>query len=464
MPLSNPRNAAAGSLRQLNSAVTASRRLLFIPWGVGENSLNFKLHSEVMGFVRSLGFERDEFFYVTDAAGLAGAYRELLAQRDAKDVMMDGMVARVDDLEQCEKLGYTVKFPKFTVAYKFPAIEKTTRLLDVALQVGRSGAVTPVGVLEAVNIDGANVRSATLHNFDEIARLGLMKGDLVSVIRSGDVIPKITGVFKERRDGSQTQISRPTRCPECGSHLLDEGAFIKCQNLSCPARAINQVIYYASKKCLNIDGLGEAIVNLLFERGLITRVIDIYSLNYEKLSLLEGFKEKKIANLLSAVEASKGASLARFITALGIEHIGEVAARKIEQAFGEEWLDATKEQIESLEGFGAEMTASLTEFIEVNRASIEELIAVVRPVAIRRQAVQSALSGKTFVITGTLSRPRDEFKEQIEALGAKVAGSVSKKTDFVLAGEEAGGKLEKAMQLGVRVIDEAEFERLKGEI
>ena len=463
-PLSNPRNAAAGSLRQLNSAVTASRRLLFIPWGVGENSLNFKLHSEVMGFVRSLGFERDEFFYVTDAAGLAGAYLELLAQRDAKDVMMDGMVARVDDLERCENLGYTVKFPKFMVAYKFPAIEKTTRLLDVALQVGRSGAVTPVGVLEAVNIDGANVRSATLHNFDEIARLGLMKGDLVSVIRSGDVIPKITGVFKERRDGSQTPISRPTRCPECGSHLLDEGAFIKCQNLSCPARATNQVIYYASKKCLNIDGLGEAIVNLLFERGLITRVIDIYSLNSEKLSRLEGFKEKKITNLLSAVEASKGASLARFIAALGIEHIGEVAARKIEQAFGEEWLDATKEQIESLEGFGAEMTASLTEFIEVNRASVEELIAVVRPVAIRREAVQSALSGKTFVITGTLSRPREEFKEQIEALGAKVAASVSKKTDFVLAGEEAGGKLEKAMQLGVRVIDEAEFERLKGEI
>lgn len=462
--LSNPRNAAAGSLRQLDSAVTAKRKLLFIPWGVGEQNLGLTKHSEVMKFVRDLGFYRDDFFKILDADGLAGAYNELLKQRDEKDVMMDGMVIRVDDLARCEELGYTVKFPKFMVAFKFPAIEKTTRLLDVALQVGRSGVVTPVGVLDEVIIDGARVKSATLHNFDEIERLGVMKNDLISIIRSGDVIPKITSVFKERRDGTQTPIIRPKFCPECGSHLLDEGVFIKCQNLNCRARVINSIIHYASKKCLNIDGLGEAIINLLYEKGLISRVIDIYSLKFEDLMALEGFKDKKAQNLLDAIEASKGASLARFITGLGCEHIGEVAAKKIAQNFGEGWLEADFDEVKDLEGFGEEMANSLMDFIEVNKDEILALQSIVRPSFERKQITQNAFSGKSVVITGTLSRPRDEIKAELEGYGAKVAGSVSKKTDFVLAGSDAGSKLQKAVELGVSVIDEGEFERLKLEV
>lgn len=464
MPLSNPRNAAAGSLRQLDSAVTAKRKLLFIPWGVGENSLNFTRHSEIMNFVRNLGFKQDEFFKILTTDMLDDAYKELLAKRDEKSIMMDGMVVRVDDLQRCEELGYTVKFPKFMVAYKFPAIEKTTRLLDVALQVGRSGVVTPVGVLEEVVIDGARVKSATLHNFDEIERLGVMRGDMISVIRSGDVIPKITGVFKERRDGTQTPIMRPQICPECGSHLLDEGVFIKCQNLDCKARVINSIIHYASKKCLNIDGLGDAIINLLYEKGIISKVIDIYSINFDDLIGIEGFKDKKINNLLKAIEDSKNASLARFISGLGCEHIGEVAAKKIEQVFGDRWLEASYDEVKNLEGFGEQMAKSLIEFIEVNHQSIKELAEIVKPVALKLEIKTNAFSDKTFVITGTLSRSRDEFKSELESYGAKVAGSVSKKTDFVLAGSEAGSKLDKALELGVSVIDEERYESMKNEI
>ncbi|MCR4942404.1 MAG: NAD-dependent DNA ligase LigA [Campylobacter sp.] len=462
--LSNPRNAASGSLRQLDSSITAKRKLLFVPWGVGEHSLNFATHSEIMGFVRSLGFYRDEFFRLCkDINEVRKAYEELKTLRDSKDIMLDGMVVRVNLLSKCEELGYTVKFPKFMVAYKFPATQKTTRLLDVALQVGRSGVVTPVGVLEAVNIDGATVKSATLHNFDEIERLGLMKNDFISIIRSGDVIPKITGVYKDRRDGTQTPILRPKFCPQCGSALLDEGVFVKCQNLECKARMVNSLIHFASKKCLNIDGLGEAIVNTLYEKGLLRRLVDIYKLEFNDLIGLEGFKDKKVQNLLDAINSSKGARLDNFISGLGCEHIGEVAAKKIAQIYGEKWLDLGFDELKAIEGFGDEMAKSFSEFLQVNKDSIAELLDFVKPVCKFEQITQNAFSGKTFVITGTLSRPRDEFKAMLEGFGAKVASSVSKKTDFVLAGSDAGSKLDKALELGVKVIDENEFTRLKNE-
>ena len=245
----NPRNAAAGSLRQLDSAVVKSRHLKFFPWGVGENSLNFKKHSEIMEFVRNLGFLKDDFVRVcASLADLRKAYVDLHEMRERKDILMDGMVIRINELTKCENMGYTIKFPRFMVAYKFPPVEKATKLIDINLQVGRTGVITPVGVLEPVNIDGATVRNATLHNFDEIARLGLMKGDIVSIIRSGDVIPKITGVFGARRNGSETPIKRPEFCPVCGSRLLVEDIFIRCQNLTCKARIVNSLIYFCSKK------------------------------------------------------------------------------------------------------------------------------------------------------------------------------------------------------------------------
>nr|WP_314787209.1 NAD-dependent DNA ligase LigA [uncultured Campylobacter sp.] len=459
--LSNPRNAAAGSLRQLDSAVTASRRLRFKPWGYGEQNLGLETYSQMMDFIYSQGFEREEFFKICRSAEqIEEAYKQLVAQRDSKPFMMDGLVVRVQSIAASEELGYTEKFPKFMVAYKFPAIEKTTRLLDVAFQVGRSGVVTPVGVLEPVNIDGATVKSATLHNFDEIERLGVQKGDFISIIRSGDVIPKITGVFKQRRDGSQTPIERPRECPVCGSMLLDEGVFVKCQNLECKARVINSLIHFASKKCLNIDGLGDAIVNQLFEAGLVAKIADIYELTAQDLARLEGFKDKKIANLLGAIEASRTPALHSFIASLGIEHIGEVAAKKIAQIYPQNWRELSFGEVAAIEGFGEAMAESYAEFMQVNRQNLDEILRFVSPQAQSFETKQSAISGKTFVITGTLSKSRDEFKMVLEANGAKVSGSVSKKTDFVLYGEEAGSKLDKARELGVATITEDELRRM----
>ena len=459
--LSNPRNAAAGSLRQLDSAVTASRRLRFKPWGYGEQNLGLETYSQMMDFIYLQGFEREEFFKICRTAEqIEDAYKQLVAQRDSKPFMMDGLVVRVQSIAASEELGYTEKFPKFMVAYKFPAIEKTTRLLDVAFQVGRSGVVTPVGVLEPVNIDGAIVKSATLHNFDEIERLGVQKGDFISIIRSGDVIPKITGVFKQRRDGSQTPIERPRECPVCGSMLLDEGVFIKCQNLECKARVINSLIHFASKKCLNIDGLGDAIVNQLFEAGLVAKIADIYELTAQDLARLEGFKDKKIANLLGAIEASRTPALHSFIASLGIEHIGEVAAKKIAQIYPQNWRELSFGEVAAIEGFGEAMAESYAEFMQVNRQNLDEILRFVSPVAQIYETKQSVISGKTFVITGTLSKSRDEFKRVLEANGAKVSGSVSKKTDFVLYGEEAGSKLDKARELGVKAITEDELRQM----
>ena len=458
---SNPRNAAAGSLRQLDSAIVAKRKLKFIPWGVGEHSLNFALHSQIMEFVRSLGFLRDEFCRICSGASeIRSAYEALHSMRASKDLMLDGMVIRVNELSKCAQMGYTVKFPRFMVAYKFPAVEKVTRLREINLQVGRTGAVTPVAVVDSVNIDGANVSNATLHNFDEIARLGLMKNDFVGIIRSGDVIPKITSVYKQRRDGTQSEISRPGRCPVCGEKLLDEGALIKCQNLDCKARVIGSLIYFCSKKCMNIEGLSDATITQLFESGKISKIGDIYALGAQDLADLEGFANKKISNLLGAINASKNAPLERFIASLGIEHIGEVAARKIAAAFGQDWLDASEDEILRLEGFGEAMARSLAEFCKINREKILNLSEIITPRAPEIQTTKSAFTGRSIVITGTLSRPRDEFKGRLLAMGAKVQGSVSAKTDFVLAGAEAGSKLQKARSLGVRVIDESEFEAL----
>lgn len=461
-PFANPRNAASGSLRQLDTAITKERNLKFYPWGVGENSLNFTKHSQVMNFIRELGFLKDDFVKVCKSLDeVLQSYQELLTLRESKAMMMDGMVVRVDDLTLCKELGYTVKFPKFMAAFKFPALEKTTRLLGVNLQVGRSGVITPVAVLEPVNLDGVVVGFASLHNFDEIARLDVKINDFVALIRSGDVIPKITNVFKQRRDATQSEILRPKFCPVCKSELLDEGALIKCQNLDCEARLVNSIIYFVSKKCLNIDGLGINIVELLFKNKKISSIESIFHLKAEDFKDLEGFKDKKINNLLNAIENAKDCELARFINSLGIEHIGEVAAKKLALNFGFKWHEKRCEDYENLEGFGKEMAQSLEEFTRVNKARIDEFYKLLRLSNTQSQIdTKSPIWQKSFVITGTLSTSREDFKNLIEKLGGKVSNSVSKKTDFVLFGSEAGSKLQKAKELGVKCIDEAEFKEL----
>ena len=457
----NPRNAAAGSLRQLDTSITAKRKLMFYPWGIGVNSLNQSYLSQKMAFVYALGFLQPPKLVVTHTVDDVHAlYTELIEKRDEIEMMMDGMVVKIDDIALQEELGYTVKYPKWMVAFKFPAIEKVTRLRDITLQIGRTRVVTPVAEVEAVNIEGVVVERATLHNFDEIERKDIRIGDSVIIIRSGDVIPKIIKVLEERRKGGEIIPKRPLHCPVCGSELLDEGALIKCQNLSCEARVVGAIIHFASKKALNIDGLGDKIVEQLYAQHLVLHVKDLYTLRLESLLALEGFKEKKALNLLQAIEQSKGVSLEKFIHALGIEHIGEVAAKKIARTFGLEWLEAKHEQIIALEGFGEEMAKSLVEFIHVNKYETYELMDTIQPLASKLEITESVFTGKTVVLTGSMSRPRDEIKALLETLGAKVSGSVSKKTDFVVFGEDAGSKLSKAMELGVKTLSESELNEM----
>ena len=458
----NPRNAAAGSLRQLDSSITAKRKLFFNVWGVGQNSLEFSKSSEVINFIHSFGFAKPPIQTIcTTVEEIEAVYHEIIKQRDTISMGLDGMVIKIDSLEAQSDLGYTVKFPRWSCAYKFPAVEKTTKLLDIILQVGRTGAITPVAVVEPTLIDGSTVSRATLHNFDEIKRLDLKIGDEVIIIKSGDIIPKITKVFTDRRDGSEKDITPPTNCPKCDSELLVEDILIKCQNLDCPSRVVNSIIYFASKNCMNIDGLGNKIVELLVNKEKIKDVLDLYSLKYEDLDGLESFKEKKINNLLNAIEATKKSELHRVINALGIEHIGEVASKQIALEFGLNILDVTFEQLEQLDGFGEQMAQSLLEFIRVNRDIIEKLFAIIQPTIQEKKIIdENPFKDKTVVLTGTMSVSRGVIKEELENLGAKVSGSVSKKTDYVIYGEDAGSKYDKAVSLGVKTLTEVEYKEL----
>jgi len=459
----NPRNAAAGSLRQLDSSVTASRNLVFLPYGIGSDTLTYKLLSKKMAYIYDLGFRVPPLRSIAKAYDeIEAIYEQMKTERDSYPMMLDGMVVKVNEIAAQIDMGYTVKVPRWAVAYKFPAVEKITRVKDIILQVGRTGVVTPVAVVEPTEIEGAVVERATLHNFDEIERMDIRIKDKVIILRSGDVIPKIVKVLTQERDGSEVKIERPTHCPVCGSELLQEEVLIKCQNLRCEARVVNSIIYFASKQCLNIDGLGNKIVEQLFNASLVRSVLDLFSLTEEKLLQLEGFKEKKAQNLLRAIESAKGCELWRFINALGIEHIGEVASKMIAEVLGLEYSHPTKEQLISIEGIGDEMAESYLEFMRVNEETVVKLQEILHPVPPkkREEAQDNPFKGTRIVLTGTMSEPRPIIKEKLEALGAKVSGSVSKKTDYVIYGEDAGSKYDKAISLGVKSLTEDEMNEL----
>jgi len=456
----NPRNAAAGSLRQLDSSVTASRNLVFLPYGVGENELEHKLLHQKMDYIYSLGFRKPpERAVCKNADEIESIYKQMVHDRDDYSMMLDGMVIKVDEIAAQIDMGHTVKVPRFAVAYKFPAVEKITTVKDIVLQVGRTGAVTPVAIVEPTNIDGVVVERATLHNFDEIDRKDIRLNDKVIILRSGDVIPKIIKVLTHERDGSEVKVIRPTVCPVCDSELLDEGVLLKCQNLKCEARVVNAIMYFASKPCLNIDGLGIKIVEALFTSGLVKSVVDLFALTLEKLLELEGFKEKKSQNLLDSLENAKGSDYWRFINSLGIEHVGEVASKTLADSFGFGFVNATKEEIIECDGIGEEMAESVLEFVRVNCEIIAKLQDILQPLepAKKEEAKENPFKGKTAVLTGTMSESRGIIKELLESLGAKVSGSVSKKTDFLIYGEDAGSKYDKAISLGVTCLTEDEM-------
>jgi len=458
----NPRNAAAGSLRQLDPNITAKRKLFFNVWGVGQNSLEFKDYSNMMDYIYSLGFVKPPMQTITSSVeGIEDLYHKIIKVRDEIEMMLDGMVVKINDIETQDELGYTVKFPRWSCAYKFPALEKTTKIKDIILQVGRTGVITPVAVVEPTDIEGVVVERASLHNFDEIARKDIRINDEVIIIRSGDVIPKITKVFTERRDGTQFEIPRPISCPDCSSELLDDGALIKCQNLDCPSRVVNSIIYFASKNCMNIDGLGNKIVETLVNEKKIYDILDLYSLKYEDLENLEGFKEKKINNLLNAIENTKGTALHRIINALGIEHIGEVASKQICLEFGLNVINITFEELITLDGIGEQMANSFCEFMKVNKEVVLKLFEIIIPMVEEKKEIEeNNFKGKTIVLTGTMSVSRGDIKKMLEDMGAKIASSVSKKTDFVIYGEDAGSKYDKAIELNVAVLTEDEMNQL----
>ena len=459
----NPRNAAAGSLRQLDPKITASRNLVFLPYGVGINELEHKLLSDKMNYIYELGFRKPPLRAITKGYDeIEAIYEQMQKERDSYAMMLDGMVVKVNQISAQIDMGYTVKVPRWAVAYKFPAVEKITRLKNIILQVGRTGAVTPVAIVEPTEIEGAIVERATLHNFDEIERMDIRIGDKVIILRSGDVIPKIVKVLVNERSGSEAKVQRPKNCPVCGSELLQEEVLIKCQNLTCEARVVNSIIYFASKPCLNIDGLGIKIVEQLFNAELVRSVLDLFELNMEKLLNLEGFKDKKAHNLLHAIENAKGRELWRFINALGIEHIGEVASKMIAEAFGLQYVQPSKEELIAIDGIGDEMAESYLEFMRVNRETVEKLQEILQPVAPEKkeEAAENPFKSKTVVLTGTMSESRGAIKEMLESYGAKISGSVSKKTDFVIYGEDAGSKYDKAVSLDVATLTEEEMRQL----
>ena len=481
----NPRNAAAGSLRQLDPKITANRPLIFYPWGVGypieilnsdevseeqyktdkkEFINRFRTYKVMMDFIYSLGFKEPPKRRECPNKNLQcvfDIYDDFINIRDSLPVMLDGMVIKINNLNLIDQLGYTTKYPKWMVAFKFPAVEKETIVKDVVAQVGRTGVLTPVAILEPVKIGGVVVERATLHNFDEIKRLDLRIGDHVIVIRSGDVIPKITKVLKDKRIGTEKPISRPMYCPVCGAKVLDEGAIIKCQNLTCPARVANTIVYFASKKCLNIEGLGESVVKLLYERGLVKDVTDLFKLKVEDLERLPGFAKRKAENLINAIKKVKGIDCWKFINALGIEHIGEVASKKICNTFGIEFYKHKPGEFYKIKGFGSELAKSIIEYVKVNKDKIEKLIELIQPKnPIKKEVENSPFTGKIIVLTGTMKKPRKEVKKLLENLGAHVANTVSKHTDYLIVGENPGNKLEKAKKLGIKILSEKDLNNM----
>lgn len=456
----NPRNAAAGSLRQLDSKIVSQRKLNFIPWGFGYNQSQSSSFFELLNQIFQYGFFQPPFIKrCKEITEIEDCYQEILKNRDSYPVMLDGMVIVVDEIPTQKSLGFTIKSPRFACAYKFPAIEKSSKIKAITLQVGRTGVVTPVAELEPVEIEGAMISRATLHNFSEIAKKDIRIGDSVIIIRSGDVIPKIIKPITQQRDGSEKSITPPSHCPICQGELLIEEKFIKCQNLTCPARIRESLSHFVSKKALNIDGLGEKIIQQLYEEKLIENLEDLYFLKKEDLLKLEGWKEKKAQNALLGIENTKGIELWRLINALGIEHIGEGASKKLQNAFGLQVFEKTYEDFLCLDGFGEEMAASLVEFNAVNASKIGRLLEIIQPTCEKKEFNSSHwLFGKNIVLTGTMSKDREAIKALLESFGARVSSSVSKKTDYVIYGENAGSKLSKAKDLGLECLSEKDLE------
>ena len=467
-PLKNLRNGAAGALRNLNVAETAKRNLSAFFYDVGyKEGAPFKTYMEMLNFIKTKGFPMDD--YIRECTTLDEIQKEIDYIRDIRfdlNYDIDGLVIAIDDIRTRELLGYTVKFPKWAIAYKFEAQEATTKLLDVEWNVGRSGRVSPTAILDPVELAGVTVKRATLNNKDDIARKGVRLGAEVFVRRSNDVIPEIMGVVPESLEGTK-EIEEPKVCPACGAHLVHEGVHIYCENtLGCKPQMVKTIVHFAGREAMNIAGFSEKTAEQLFEKLDIRDISDLYKLEYEKLLDLDKFGPKKAQNLLDAIEKSKDCTLEAFLYSLGIPNVGVKTAKDLVKRFEslENLEKATFEELVSVQDVGDIVARSIIEFFKEERTLkvINELLSLgVNPHYEKKEVLESPFMGKTVVVTGTLENySRTSIKEKLESLGAKVSGSVSKKTDFVIAGEAAGSKYDKAKSLGVTILSEEEFENM----
>ena len=468
-PFANPRNAAAGSLKQLDPSVVARRGLGAIFYGTGVlEGVQWQTHREALDALRDCGLPiHKKTWTATTLDEVLTAIHELDAVRHDFPFETDGAVIKVDSFAQRDAVGFTAKSPRWAMAYKYKAEQAETRLNDITVQVGRTGVLTPVAELEPVFVSGSTVARATLHNEEEIARKDIRIGDLVVIEKAGEVIPAVVEVCKERRTGAERVFAMPATCPACGSPVVrEEGQVaIRCVNTACPAQIKRRLEHFASRGAMDIEGLGEAMVELLVERELTRDLADIYQLNVAKLASLPRMGEKSIANLLAAIQESKTRPLWRLIFGLGILHVGVTSARALAGHFHllDALMAATADDLQRIPDVGPVVGPAIFQHFENpgNRAVIERLReAGLNFGALDDHAAQPTggkLAGTTWVLTGTLSEPREGIAETIRAHGGKVTDSVSKKTSFVLAGEEAGSKLDKAHKLGVRVLTEAEF-------
>ncbi len=470
----NPRNAAAGSLRQLDPRMTARRPLRFFAYAIAEQEDKPlpATHSECLEQLRRWGFPVSvEVRVARGFEGLLAYYRDIGARRASLPYEIDGVVYKVNRLADQARLGFVSREPRFALAHKFPAEEVLTELIDIDVQVGRTGALTPVARLKPVVVGGVTVTNATLHNEDEIARKDIRIGDTVIVRRAGDVIPEVVAAVPERRNGQERRFVMPSRCPVCRSHVVrsEEEAVARCSGgLYCPAQHKQALLHFASRRAMDIDGLGEKLVDQLVASDIVKTPADLYKLGLVALASLERMGEKSAANLLSAIEASKTTTLARFIFALGIRNVGEATAKDLANHFGsiEALMMADEMQLQQVPDVGPVVATAIRQFFAEpnNREVVEQLRAAgvhwPQQAASAKKGV-GTLAGKTFVLTGTLpSLSREEAKDLLEAAGSKVSGSVSRKTDYVVAGAEAGSKLDRARELGIAVIDEDQLRRL----
>jgi DNA ligase (NAD+) len=465
----NPRNAAAGSLRQLDARITASRPLAIFCYGIGQaDALPFTAHSGMLDQFKRLGLRVNPLIKRVRGAGAVLAYHRAMSERrEQLPYEIDGIVVKVDSVAHQEELGARSRSPRWAIAFKFPARQEVTQVLDIQVQVGRTGALTPVAIMQPVQVGGVTVSRATLHNQDEIERKDIRIGDWVVVQRAGDVIPEIVKVVDSRRTGSERPFLMPENCPVCGSRTVrpEDEAARRCINLSCLAQIKERIFHFAAKHAMEIDGLGEKLIDQLVEAGLVRDAADLYGLTREQLAGLDRMADKSAANVIAAIAASRTRPLERLLFALGIRHVGEHVARLLVEAFGsmERLMNARAEELMQVHEIGPQVAESVTSFFAMpeNVRVIERLRQAGVEMAPSRGVNGDLLAGQTFVLTGTLSSyTREEAEKLILALGGRPASSVSSKTSYVIAGEAAGSKLNKARALGIPVLNEAEFKEM----